>query len=218
MDERTTLRIGGWGAIIGGLLAVLVNVIRPRPSEGPGDLSAAVETAEANADLWRSAEIGAMVALLLLSVGFYAITKSIEDSPGRTWGRLGLGAVLVGTTLGVAAATISKGVGQAGNQISGEAVEAVLWVGAALLGAFVITYTGVAALLYGIALIQAIRFPTWLGWLTVLAGLSGLAAGLINAFAGSTTLSTLVLLPISILLLAFALVYVGVLLLRMPSV
>ena len=215
MGDRTVFRVGGWAAIIGGVLAVVVNVVSPRGSaDDLGDPTAFVSVA-ATTTGWELIQTGVVVALLLLLAGFYAITKSIEDVPAKTWTRFGLGAVTIGTTIGVAAFAINAGLLQGGEAIGSDVVSGIaFYVGGGLFNAWTLVYFGLGAGLYGMALAASNRYPTWLGWVTVLAGLVGLISGFMNVLAGATEVSTFVLFPISSGVLTLVIIYLGVLLLR----
>lgn len=217
MEDRTVLRVGAWAAIVGGILAVLVNVFAPRPSGADlGDPAAQVELA-ATTSGWELIQVGVLVALLILLAAFYAITRSIEDTPAKGWARLGLGAVVLATTIGVAGFAINVGLADGADVLGADILAGVAFVVGGLFTGWVLAYFGLAAGLYGIALTTSSAYPTWLGWITSLAGLVGLVAGFMNFFAGATEVSFFVLFPVSSGLLTLVVLYVGVLLFRKAS-
>jgi hypothetical protein len=217
MEDKTVLRVGAWAAIIGGVLAVLVNILAPRNSGADlGDPAAAVDLATDNGNFeWTS--VGVLVALLILLAAFYAITKSIEDVPAKGWARLGLGAVLVATTVGVVLFAINTGLADGADLLGADVAAGVAFVVGGLETGWIITYFGLAALLYGIALTTSDTYPTWLGWITVLSGLVGLVAGFMDFFAGATEASSFILFPVSSGLLTLVVLYIGLLLFRKAS-
>lgn len=217
MEDRTVFRVGGWAAIIGGILAVVVNVLAPRPAaDDLGDPTALLDVV-ATTSAWELIQIGVVVALLIILAGFYAVTESVKDAPASAWARFGLGAAVIGTTIGVAAFAINASFGQAVDAVGVDALASAAVISGGLFNAWVITFFGLAALLYGLALAASSEYPSWLGWVTVLAGLVGLATGFIDAFAGATEMSTFVLFPTSSGLLTLVIIYLGVLLLGKAS-
>jgi hypothetical protein len=75
---------------------------------------------------------------------------------------------------------------------------------------------GATAVLFGAALLNARAFPAWLGWLGIAAGSGMAAAGLAIAYTGFSDLEMLILMPASVLLLAW-MVGMGVILWRRPA-
>jgi hypothetical protein len=60
----------------------------------------------------------------------------------------------------------------------------------ALAALFNLLFAGVTFVLYGLAMAWSRRYPGWLGWVAVVAGVGSLAAGLVQAVVGEpTTLS-----------------------------
>jgi len=70
---------------------------------------------------------------------------------------------------------------------------------------------------FGIAMITSTAYANRLGWVTIVAGVAGLAAGFMDSLLGLTTASTFVLFPISSGLFTLIVLYIGVLLLRRAS-
>ena len=61
-------------------------------------------------------------------------------------------------------------------------------------------FFGLTPLLYGIAVLTGDEYPSWLGYVAVLAGLVGVVTGTIVFYDGFSTLTDNVLFPISSLL------------------
>ncbi len=209
MADRIVLRVGSWTAIIGGLLALVVNVVSPRPDSSKiGDPRAFLDTAS-NTTGWELIQLGVIVALLLLLVAFHAITKTIEGGHASYWAHLGLGAVTVGTALGLVTFAIGTQWSVAVGALGIDSVVASYSVtsGVFLIWSFV--YFGVAAALYGYAFKLSNTYPDWLGWLAMLAGLAGLVFGIIESLSGVSTFTTFVLFPIASGLTTLIVIYVG---------
>lgn len=216
MEERIVYRVGAWGAIIGGILAILVNVFRQgRSSDAVSHLRSTVDMA-ATSGRWELTMVGIIVASLLLLLAFFALTQSVDDSRASAWGRLAWVTALVGTTIGIAYHAIYTGLQRGAEVMRAEALDSVALVGDGLYSAWAITLFGATALFYGLAMATSSRYPTWLGWVTVAGGVAGLVTGFMHAFAGVTSTSRL-LFAISAGVFSLVVLYVGVLLLRRSS-
>lgn len=214
MGDKTVLRIGAWAAIVGGIIAILVNVFAARPSSGElGDPLASVNLAMTTKG-WELTEIGVAVALLILLAAFYAITKSIVTAPAKGWARLGLGAILMATTIGVTGFVINAGMPDGAGFLGAEGMAGAAFVAGAILKSWTLTYFGLGAFLFGIALTLSDGYPTWLGGATLLAGLVGLVDGFMEIVSGASKTTTYFLFPIASGLLTLIILYVGVLLFR----
>lgn len=216
MEDRIVYRVGAWGAIVGGILAIVVNLLGPRSDSGDvGDLQATVDTAAASGR-WEITMVGIVVVSLLILLAFFALTRSIGESPGEAWARLGWGFGLVGISLGIATHAIYSGLHRGAEALGAEALGGVALVADGLFFAWAITLFGAAALFYGLALAASRSYPTWLGGVTVGGALIGLLAGFMHAFAGTTSTS-LLLFGISAGVFSLVILYVGVLMLRRSS-
>ena len=87
----------------------------------------------------------------------------------------------------------------------------------ALAALFNIVFAGVAFVLYGLAVALSDRYPRWLGWVVVVAGVGSVAAGLVQAAAGESTALTRVLTIIFPTVITLWLIEMGVLVLRKAS-
>ena len=74
-----------------------------------------------------------------------------------------------------------------------------------------------AFVLYGLAVALSDRYPRWLGWVVVVAGVGSVAAGLVQAAAGESTALTRVLTIIFPTVITLWLIEMGVLVLRRAS-
>lgn len=200
MEDRIVYRVGAWGAIIGGILAIVVNVFR---------------TEHATVSHQR-AMIGIIVLSLFILLGFFALTRSIDGAPASAWGRLAWGTALIGVTFSVASHAIYAALDRDHDLLGADVLDGVELIADSLFFAWAITNFGAAALLYGVAMATSASYPTWLGWVTVAGGVVGLVAGFMHAFAGATSTSRL-LFAISAGVFSLIIIYVGVLLLRRSS-
>jgi hypothetical protein len=216
MEDRLVYQVGAWGAILGGVLAIVVNVLGPRPGSGSvGELRATVDTA-ATSGGWELTMVGIIVVSLLILLAFFALTRSFQDAPASGWGRLAWATALVGATIGIAAHAVYTGLHRGAGVMTADALDGVALVADGLFFAWVLTLFGATPLLYGLAMTRSHNYPTWLGWVTVIGGIVGLLAGFMHAFAGQTSTSV-TLFAIGAGVFSLVIIYVGVLLLRQSS-
>lgn len=216
MEDRAVYRVGAWGAIIGGVLAIVVNAFGPRPDpDAVGDLGATVDVATSNGR-WEITMVGIIVVSILILLALYALTRSVDGSPASGWGHLAWGTAVVGVTIGIAAHATYAGLHRGADMVSPDVLDGVALVADGLFAAWAITLFGATPLLYGLALRRSVDYPTWLGWATIGGGILGLIAGFTHAFAGATAASV-VLFGVGAAIFALAILWVGVLLLRRVS-
>ncbi|HEX6299768.1 MAG TPA: hypothetical protein VF148_04825 [Acidimicrobiia bacterium] len=200
MEDRIVYRVGAWGAIIGGILAIAVNVFR----------------SEHATESHQRAMIGIIVLSLLILLGFFALTRSIDGAPASTWGRLAWGTSLIGVTFSIASHAIYAALDRDHDLMGADVLDGVELVADSLFFAWAITFFGATALFYGLAMATSTSYPTWLGWVTVAGGVVGLITGFMHAFAGATSTSEL-LFALSAGIFSLVIIYMGVLLLRRSS-
>jgi len=198
MEDTIVYRVGAWGAIIGGVLAILVNVFRP-------------EHATAS---HQFAMISVVVLSLLILLGLVALTRSMDDSPAASaWAGFGWAFGLVGVTFSIASHAIYAALDRDHDLLGAGVLGGVELVADSLFFVWAISFFGATALFYGLAMATSAIYPTWLGWVTVAGGVVGLVTGFMHAFAGATSTSQL-LFAISAGVFSLVIIYLGVLLLR----
>lgn len=197
MEDRIVYRVGAWGAIIGGILAIVVNVFR---------------TEHATESHLRAMIVIIVLSLLIL-LGLFALTRSIDGAPASAWGRLAWGTALIGITFSIASHAIYAALDRDHELMGADVLHGVELIADSLFFAWAITFFGATALFYGLAIAASPSYPTWLGWVTAAGGVVGLVTGFMHAFAGATSTSEL-LFAISAGLFSLIIIYVGVLLLR----
>ena len=120
----------------------------------------------------------------------------------------------MGSTVGLAQLTI---LAPFGSSAAPEAMVSASFVEGGLFRVWVITFFGLAAALYGLAFITSVEYPTWLGWVALIAGVVGLVTGFSDSLVGLTEVSAFVLFPITSGLTTLVIIYLGVRFLRPPS-
>ena len=222
------MRIGAVAAITGGTLIVGGNIVHPRESGQLDDAETLLEVV-AGSGVWVADHVLIMVAITLLLGAFYGLTHSITAEPGTTWARLGWGVAIVGVGLGVAfmatEAVALPEVASTWAASSGTEKDLALATGTTIFqlsltlsaGAALFLF-GIGPVLYGVALLGSCSYPSWLGWVGVIFGSLGTIAGIVQLLAGVTTLTGLVLVPISIVATTLWIIYLGVLMWRRSAV
>lgn len=216
MEDRVVYRVGAWGAIIGGALAIVANAFGPRPdSDALGDLRATVDVARSSGR-WEITMIGIIVISVLILLALYALTRSVDGTPASGWGRLAWGTAVAGVAVGIAAHAVYASLSRGADAIAPEVLDGVALVADGLFSAWAIVLFGATPVLYGLALRRSVAYPSWLGWGTIGGGIVGLVAGIDHAFGGATSAS-MVLFGVGAAVFALAVMSTGVVLLRRVS-
>lgn len=226
MSERSLFRIGSVSAIVGSILAIVVNLLHPR--------SASLKNPEAflrmiaESTIWVGDHVGIVFAVLLVTGGLIAIYRSIPDEPGAAWARLGFAGALVsaailcvlmatdGITVKVLADAWAKAPATE-KAVAFSVAHALALVDFAIFSIWTIVFFGVTIILYGLAVSTTSVYPKWLGWVAVLAGIGSALIGLNQAYKGPSVLVTNVLFPIFSIIITIWVLVMGVLLWRKTS-
>lgn len=226
MREPSFLRLGAGALLAGTVLAGVNDVIVPgRPSEtavSPDYLNLIADRVT-----WVGTHVGMIIGLLLVILGLVALSRSVG---GRRAGMARLGEVtaLVGGTIGLVAlgtkGLAMKEIAFAWAGASG-AEQAALLAAARAVNAFqlslatvsTVVYAGVTPILFGLALNGSDDYPSWLGWLALVAGVGGVVFGLVQAYGGTSYMVSEVLLGLVRLSLTIWTFVLGILLWRQAS-
>jgi hypothetical protein len=220
--ERWILRIGGGAAIAGALLGLVGNLAHPAtPVADPDGLAKAI----AESPIWVPIHLGIVLGLILMLGGLVAVHHSIRGGIAGALARFGFVAAIVGVGVGLLLVALDGfALKQLAESWAGarpeEKVAAALLVQAeetmnfALLSLFNLLFAGVTFLCYGLAVALSAVYPRWLGWIVVVAAFGGMAAGVIQAFAGESNIVTAILGIGAPTVITLWLVVMGVLLVR----
>ena len=194
MLDRSVVRFGAAGGMLGAVIAVIFNILHPRSS----DVGAAASSALAQEEgIWQFDHymIGWAIGLALLAL--IVIAKSMTGEPSRSWAIVAL-YFTFGSVVILFSSLVVDGfsVFHAG-EASAELGEAMAFVSEGLFVGAISTFFGVLPVLYGEAVLTGDDYPSWLGWLAVAAGLLGLVTATMMWFDGLTDTTTNVLFPIA---------------------
>ncbi len=216
------LRLGAAAAVVGSLCAAVGNVLHPvTPRDDPQGVARVI----ADSGAWTLTHIVIVVGIILMLAGLVGIRHSIDGGIAEALARLGVHAATVGVTIGLVTVVLD-GVGakqladqwaaapESDKDIALSAVSANETINFALAGLFNLSFAGVPFLLLGLAVALSDAYPRWLGWIAVLAGVGSIAAGLVQAFTGEPTVTSLVLTIIGPTVISIWLLVMGVLMAR----
>ncbi|HEX2241502.1 MAG TPA: hypothetical protein VHJ82_10235 [Actinomycetota bacterium] len=203
MGDYRVLRVGGLVAMIGAVLAVVLNLLHPRTSN---------PTLEEELDLASSRGIWMLDHFgLLLIGGFFlfsgwAIARSFRTEPSRSWAGVALAFAIAGAAAlmlvvaidGYATnAVADEWAATGGSEASLAAARAVSAIGVALFTAMIALTFGLTPILFGVTILAGAEYSRGLGWLAIFSGVVGLVTATIQYFGGLTNLTLNVLFPIS---------------------
>jgi hypothetical protein len=197
MDERVLYRWGGMAAVVGALVTLVTNLLHPRISDFDEPVSAFIEEI-AGSGTWVLLHLGLVVGVLLITVGLFALGRSLKGGPAEGWARVALGSLLVSTPIVLVTLGIdgygSKAAADAWAEASGPARQAAFATAAALVqvswGCFMlmtITYVGLTPILFGAAVAASGEYPLAVGWAVAILGAGAVVAGVIG-FGGQSAL------------------------------
>lgn len=224
MPPRRALRIGAVAAVGGGTLALAGNILHPRE---PGQLDDAESllAVAARSDIWVIDHLVILIAVTLLLLALYALSRSFTGEPARSWARFAWAMAAVGgvfaLALMLAEATAMAALADTWANGSGTERDVALAAGSAIVelsltlsvGGMLFLF-GAAPLLFGLAMLNSDDYGPWLGWVGVLFGSLGVVTGVMQVLTRLATLTQFVLFPIAAVAITLWIVYLGVLMWR----
>jgi Domain of unknown function (DUF4386) len=221
-DTRWVLRIGGWAAIIGSILAGVGNLVHPvTPEDDPVGVAQVI----ADSDPWTPIHLVIVLGIFLMLGGLIAIYQTIRGGLAGALARFGLFAAVAGVTIGLILVILD---GVAARQLAQEWASAAPSEKATALGLvhvnetinfalaslFNFVFAAATFILFGLAVAMSDVYPRWLGWVAVIAGLASIGAGSIQALVGEPTTASRVLTIFGPTVITLWLLVMGILLLR----
>ena len=220
------MRIGAVAAVLGAVLAGVGNLLHPIT---PRDDQVGVAQVIASSERWTFVHVVIIAGVILMLAGLLGIRVSLAGG-GSTDAlvRLGMYAATIGTTIGLILLILD---GVAAKQLADQwaaapepalpvalgLVSASETVNFALGGLFNLSFAGIPFILFGLAVARSTTYPRWLGWVGFGAGIGSTAAGLVQAFTGTPTTTSLVLTIIGPTVITLWLVVMGTLLWRLSG-
>lgn len=222
MSERTLLRVGSAFAVVGAILALVVNALHPRPADFQAETLARLVS---ESDIWIGIHVGILVAVLLLLGGLVAISRSMAGERPAAWARLGLVSALLGSGVfavwtasdGIAAKRLADqwaSASAAEKAVALRVFDAVGQVDVALFSVATVVLFGATFVLYGVAVALGDEYPKWLGWVAVVGGVGAALVGFVQAYRGPSVLVTNTLFAVFSVALILWVLAIGVLLWR----
>lgn len=217
------MRIGAVGAVGGGLLAGVGNVLHPVT---PRDNDLGVAHVIAMSDAWTPIHLMIIVGIVGMLVGLIGLRQALPTSGLiGAMTRYGITAAVIGTVLGIVT-VILDGVGakQLANAwaaappdlrpVALRIVAANEAMNFALAGMFNATFAGLPLVAFGLAVARGEAFPRWLGWVALAAGAVSVLAGGFQAISGRPTVASLVMTIIGPTVIVLWVITMGVLMAR----
>jgi hypothetical protein len=225
MSDRALARVGAACALVGAVLALVFNLLHPRPSSFEDPVRDQLRMV-AESDAWIPIHLGIVLSVLLIVLGLFALARSLKGGPAEGLARLALGGLLISTPValvtlavdGYALKAVADAVGgQATGSAEGSAIVHIVW---ALFTMFIITFLGVTPFLFGLAVASDPGYSSPLGYGAILLGsaavvngasgiLGGPSAGFFVVFTVVSGLLTLWVLALGVVLLRAARQRVG---------
>jgi hypothetical protein len=212
--DKSPLRLGAALGALGVVVQIVMDRLHPHGVD-PND-SAAAFREYATSDIWTEVHIGQFTGTLFIVLGLIALGRSLARQSGFP-GALGtvstVTAVLIAAVFAVQMAVDGVALKAAIDAWIGavnpteraaafQVAESVRWTEKGLGGFFQIIQ-GVTLLTLGLSMALGRRYPRWLGWIGVLAGIAIAAGGTVTAHTGFSAQAGLILLLGTLLLAVF---------------
>jgi hypothetical protein len=197
VKNRASLRVGGIVTLIGGVGAIVVNILHPRPPQRTDELLGLV----ASMPHWTIIHYAAVFAAVLAVSGFALLVRTLQESRARALGEVGKYATTLGAAVFLVAIMVD-GLGYphfAGRWLaaSGDEKSTILWaanavhtVDMALFPVWSGVFMGLGVLLVAVALWLSAEYPR------IFAAFGVLGASMCLAYALSVIFGISVPLPL----------------------
>ena len=222
-EARWVFRLGGASAIIGAILGGVGNLVHPvTPENDPVGVARVI----ADSEIWVPVHLAIVLGIVLMFGGLVAIYHSIRGGLPGALARFGLFAAVAGATIGLVLVILD---GVAARQLAQEWASAAPdgkatalglvhvneTINFALASLFNFVFAAATFILFGLAVALSDVFPRWLGWVVLVAGVTSIGAGLIQAYVGEPTGASRILTIFGPTVITLWLLVVGILLVRM---
>jgi hypothetical protein len=176
--KRATLKVAGIVTLVGGVVAIAVNALHPRPPERTEDLLTLVATMPH----WTTIHYLAACATPLIVAGLALVVRTLADAQARAWGEVGKYVMLLGAAaFAVAIAIDGYGYPRFARlwlAASGDEKSTILWaaaavhsIDAALFPVWAGLFLGLGLLLIAAALWRSGEYAAWFAAVGIAGGL-----------------------------------------------
>ncbi len=193
MTTATALaRLGAIAAVVGAVVLAVATTMHPMSADPNVPVAAFTEYAADRHWVWSHA--GQFVGVFVLALSMVAFADTLDDGWSRAFGRLGKASAI--GLIGVAAAlqavdgvAVKRLVDQWAaapvdqKAMAFEAAFAVRQIEIGLAG-YLSLLTGLAIILFGLAIACGTHYPRWFGWLGIVDGMAFAASGWSQAATG----------------------------------
>ena len=222
-EARWVFRLGGASAIIGAILGGVGNLVHPvTPENDPVGVARVI----ADSEIWVPVHLAIALGIALMLGGLVAVYHSIRGGLPGALARFGLFAAVAGATIGLVLVILD---GVAARQLAQEWANAAPREKATALGLvhvnetinfalaslFNFVFAAATFILFGLAVALSDVFPRWLGWVVLVAGVTSIGAGLIQAYVGEPTGASRILTIFGPTVITLWLLVIGIFLVRM---
>ena len=204
MLDKAVLRWGGLAAMIGAALGFVFNLLHPRSSAAAAGAMNELHLVAAS-NIWVFVHFMLAWSIAFALVGLVAIGWSYGEGAAASWGRFATASAIVGVAVTFITILVDgpamKHVAEA--MMAGHSPEtiaagtAVSEIAVALFTGTMGSLFGLTPVLYGIATLNDNRYPSALGYLSIVAGVLGLITASIQYFGGISNLTANILFPIA---------------------
>lgn len=214
LGEKGLVRTGAVSGIVGSAVLVAATALHPLPAD-PGDALAAFSEYAADPG-WVTTHLGQFFGILLMVAGLTGLAHTLKEGP-RSWlARLGQYAA-VASLAATAALQAVDGIALKAmvdawaaapapeKAVAFHVALAVRWIEVGL-ASLMATLFGVTASLYGLAILSGDSYPSWTGWVALIAGTGTLAGGLVTAHTGFSQAAMTLAMPFNLLIVAWLIV------------
>lgn len=212
-------RIGAVCAIAGAVLLLTGTWLHPMPP----DPNNAVQAFAAYADdrLWVASHLAQLFGIALALGALVILARQLETNGAAVWVRLASAGAIASLALAAALqavdgialrAMVENWAAAAQKESAFQSAFAVRQVEIGLASVLSLVL-GATATLFGVALLDGLKYPRWIGGLAIAGGVSTALSGVVMAFSGFSDLEMAINMPASTVLVVWVLI-LGVLMSR----
>jgi hypothetical protein len=221
MASTAASRAAGTCAIAGSLVLLLGTSLHPQSAD-PNDAVAAFTEYAADRG-WIASHLLQLAGVALMVTALLELAHRLREGPGAAWARIAAATAVAGLAIAAALQAVDgialKRTIDAWAASPAPTKEVAFFAAFAVrqvevgLAAMLSLALGIAAVLYGIALLADRRIARWLGAIAIFGGAWTTIAGVAIAYTGFSDLEMAINMPASLLLLAW-MIALGALVLR----